>query len=247
MITFGRFGHVEDRGKEKESFLKELNLLMKRITFYEDNKEYTETEIIKPLKEILKRKENSYFNFFFHEALSYFLREMGFSYYNLTPKEKEEIIDMDFTYENWEKKSFYLINNIIERIKKACPPIVWFCFDDIYFVFHIQIIYDKQFKLNDLVTYIRDYFILNNTASYLEEYRNPEIFNEIQKKVFDLYPIIKERIGMNRTLEKILSYIRIDTDYNYEITKNMLNNYYNKNKNNKAEDEESIKLKDKQD
>ena len=57
MITFGRFGHVEDRGKEKEIFLKELNSLMKKMTFYEDNKEYKETEIIKPLKEILKKKK----------------------------------------------------------------------------------------------------------------------------------------------------------------------------------------------
>ena len=245
MITFGRFGHVEDRKKEKEIFLEQLNLLMKKLTFYEDNKEYKETEIIKPLKAIiLKIKENSYFNSLFRDALYYFLRIMGFSYYNLTQKEMEEIIDMDFTYENWEKKSLYLINNFIERIKKASPPLVWFCFDDIYFVFHIQLCSEKQFKLNDLVTYIRGYFILNDTAPNLKEYRNPEIFNEIQKKVFDLYPIIKERIGMNRTLEKILSYIRIDTDYNYEITKNILNNYYNKN--NKIKDEESIKLKDKQ-
>ena len=247
MITFGRFGHVEDSKKEKERFLEELNLLMARLTGYTSvNKEYKEMEIVKPLKEILKSKENSYFNLTFHLVLSIFLHIMGLSYYNLTSKEKEEIIDMDFTYENWEKKSFYLINNFIERIKKECPPLVWFCFDDIYFVFHIQIIYDKQFKLNDLVTYIRDYFILNNTVSYLEEYRDPKKYKEIQKKVFDLYPIIKERIGMNRTLEKILSYIRIDTDYNYEITKNILNNYY-KNKNNKIENEESIKLKDKQD
>ena len=185
MITFGRFGHVEDRKKEKEIFLEEINLLMKRLTYYEDNKEYKETEIIKPLKAILKINENTYFNSHFHDALSCFLRTMGFSYYNLTQKEMGEIIDMDFTYENWEKKSLYLINNFIERIKNASPPLVWFCFDDIYFVFHIQFCYQKQFKLNDLVTYIGDYFILNDTAPYMKEYRNPEIFNEIQKKVFD--------------------------------------------------------------
>ena len=33
-----------------------------------------------------------------------FLNIMELSYYNLAQKEKEEISDMDFTYENWEKK-----------------------------------------------------------------------------------------------------------------------------------------------
>ena len=107
MITFGRFGHVEDRKKEKEIYLEQLNLLLKRLTQFKDNKEYKEKEIIKPLKAILKIKENSYFNFFFHDALSIFLKIMGFSYYNLTKKEIEEIIDMDFTFENWEKKSLF--------------------------------------------------------------------------------------------------------------------------------------------
>ena len=55
MITFGRFGHVEDSKKEKERFLEELNLLMARLTGYSSvNKEYKEMEIVKPLKEILK-------------------------------------------------------------------------------------------------------------------------------------------------------------------------------------------------
>lgn len=246
MITFGRFGHVEDRNKEKEDFLRGLNSLMKYLTGYVDSyKEHKEIEIIKPLKEILKSQENSYINFDYREILSNFLELMGLSYYNLTPKEREEIIEMDFTYENWEKKSLELINNFIERIKRACPHFVWFCFDDIYFVFHIQITSGKQFKLNDLVTYIRTYYIFNDSALYLKEYRDPKKYNEIQRKVFDVYPVIKERIGMNRTLEKILSYIFTDTDYNYEITKNILNNYYNKNNN--LKDEESIKLKDKQD
>ena len=37
---------------------------------------------------------------------------------------------------------------------------------------------------------------------------------------------------MNRTLEKFLSYLDYDNDYNYEIIKNILDKY-NHNKNNK--------------
>ena len=106
MITFGRFGHIEDKEKEKEEYLNSLNLLKKQLTgtIGTTDKEYKEMEIIEPLKEIIKRQENSYFNFIYKSCFSHFLNKMGLSYYNLAQKEKEEISDMDFTYENWEKK-----------------------------------------------------------------------------------------------------------------------------------------------
>jgi hypothetical protein len=245
MITFGRFGHVEDKEKEKENFLYDLNILICRLS-YSEEKKYTETEIIKPLKEKLKREENSYFNGVYQSCFSYFLTSMGLSYYNLTQKEREEILDMDFTYKNWEKKSFELIQNFIERLKNASPHIVWFCFEDIGFVFHIQIIYNTKFKFNNLITYIRDYFILDNTPDYLKEYRNPEKYNEIKGKVIEIYPLLKKRYGINKVLEKFLSYISTDNDYNYEETKKILDNYDNNKKNNN-EDEELIKFKYKQD
>ena len=172
---------------------------------------------------------------------------MGLSYYNLTQKEKEDILDMDFTYENWEKKSIELINNFIGRIKNTCPHIVWFCFEDIYFVFHIQIVYKAEFRLNNLFKYIRDYFILDYTTYEIKKYRNPKLYNEIKKKVIDLYPIIKERYGMNKFLEKILSYFCNDTDYNFEATRKILDNYYNNKNNNNLDEEELIKLKNKKD
>ena len=250
MISFGRFGHVKDKEKEKEQFLQFLNVLINSLTGTIDDtneKSYKEVEIIKPLKEIINRQENSYFNFTYRECLSRFLETMGLSYYNLTQKEKEEILEMDFTYENWEKKSLELIKNFIRRIKNLCPHIVWFCFDDIGFVFHIQIIYKTEFKLNNLVVYIRDYFILDYSVDYIMEYRNPEKYNEMKRKVIEIYPIIKERYGINKVYEKILSYIGIDTDYNYEETKNILDNYYNKKNNNNIENDELIKFKDKQD
>ena len=250
MISFGRFGHVKDKEKEKEKFLEFLNVLISCLTGTigdTNEKTYKEVEIIKPLKEIINRQENSYFNLTYRECFSRFLQTMGLSYYNLTQKEKEEILEMDFTYENWEKKSLELINNFIRRIKNLCPHEVWFCFDDIGFVFHIQIIYETEFKLSNLVVYIRDYFILDYSADYIMEYRNPEKYNEMKRKVIEIYPIIKERYGINKVFEKILSYIRIDTDYNYEETKNILDNYYNKKNNNNIENDELIKFKDKQD
>lgn len=245
MITFGRFGHVEDTKKEKEYFLECLDSLMIEMSSFEDKNKYSETEIIKPLKELMKREVNSsLFHWTYCKSLSYFLNKMGLSYFTLTPKEKEEVLDMDFTYENWKTKSFELIQSFLKRSKNACPQMVWFCFEDIYFVFHVQVTYDTEFKSNNFITFIRDYYILENTVEDYKKYRNQEKYNEIRKKVFEIYPIIKERYGMNRIFDKILSFFNYNNDYNYEETKNLLDNYYNKN--NKIKDDETINLKEKQ-
>ena len=75
------------------------------------------------------------------------------------------------------------------------------------------------------------------------EYRDEEKFKEIQRKVFEIYPIIRERYGS--FLYKLKTLFQGDSDYNYEKTRNILNNYYNKN--NKIKDDETINLKDKLD
>ena len=249
MITFGRFGHDEDIQKEKEFFLKNLNFLMFKLNGFKGKMDYKEAEIIKPLKEKLnhdiKADEKSFISLGTDSCLSGFLEKMGLSYFNLTQKEKEEVIKIDFTYDNWKNKSIELINSFIQRIKDTCPDIVQFCFEDIYFIFHIQICYMHEFKLSNLTIYIRDYFILNNTIDPLKEYRDSELYNDIQRKVIDRYPRIKEVCGMNRILEKVLSYITMDTDYNFEKTKKILDDYYNKK--NKIKDEESEGLKEKLD
>jgi hypothetical protein len=247
MITFGRFGHAEDYQKDKEFFLKRLNYLIYLLNGYEGKKDYKEAEIIKPLKEKLKPEikadEKSFFPNGAISCLSGFLEIMGLSYYQLTPKEKEEILEMDFTYDNWKNKSIELINSFIQRIINASPKNTHFCFDDIYFIFHIQIVYNYEFKLKYLPTFIRDYYILNETRDFLKKYRNSEIYNNIQKEVFVQYPRIKEECGVNRILEKILSYFIDDTDYHYEKTRKILDDYYNKK--NGIKDEESESLKDK--
>ena len=247
MITFGRFGHAEDYQKDKEFFLKRLNYLIYLLNGYEGKKDYKEAEIIKPLKEKLKPEikadEKSFFPNGAISCLSGFLEIMGLSYYQLTPKEKEEILEMDFTYDNWKNKSIELINSFIQRIINASPKNTHFCFDDIYFIFHIQIVYNYEFKLKYLPTFIRDYYILNKARDILKKYRNSEIYNNIQKEVFVQYPRIKEECGVNRILEKILSYFIEDTDYHYEKTRKILDDYYNKK--NGIKDEESESLKDK--
>jgi len=148
---------------------------------------------------------------------------MGLNYFNLTQKEKED----GFSYDNWKIKSIELINSFIKRIKDASPKIAHFCFDDIYFIFHIQTISEYEFKLKYLPNYIRGYYILNDTYTPLKDYRNSEIYNDILKKVIVRYPRIKEECGVNRILEKIISHFTV-TDYYYEKKRKILDDYYNK-------------------
>ena len=249
MITFGRFGKVLAIEEEKEMFLYKLNELFCGLGDKYFITSYKEKEILKPLKELLKTEIFEESVSIKIEWLSYFLESMYLSYYTLDSKEQKEILDMDYTYDNWKIKSLELMKSFIERTKKILPQIVHFCLDDFYFILHMRKYYGKNFKYDNFVIYIRDYFILEKTNLTILEYRDKEKFNDIQKKVYEIYPIIKEKYGgMNRTLEKILSFFSSDTDYNYDKTKNILDKYYNEKQNNKKEyDEEKIKLKNKYD
>ena len=104
MITFGRFGHIEDINKEKALFLKVLNNLISELRgdFTGTQQYKDESEIINPLKDLLKININNTF-FSRYRTLSCFLQYMGLSYYTLTQNELDDILIMDFTYENWKK------------------------------------------------------------------------------------------------------------------------------------------------
>ena len=234
MITFGRIGNVDEE-TDRKYFFQKLEFFMNLLTgLAYEFQTFTEIEIIKKIKKITKdfdpKQKPSFFGSPIPYCINSFLRE---------------ILVMDFTYENWKEKSIKIINNYIERSKNVCPDSVDFCFDDICFVFYVQIEHGCEFSLNNFLTFIRDYFILDKSKSLFEEYRNAKIYEDIQRKVINIYPNLKKRYGKNIYLEKILSFISSDTDYNYEETKKILDN--NKKFNNFIEGDETIKLKDKYD
>ena len=246
IITFQRFGHEEDWIKDKKIFLNQLRDLLIELTRdkYEDRYALTnEIEIAKDIKKTLKSMRSSYYNYLIKESLNTFLAHMGLSYDVLTKKEKEEIKDMEFTFENWENKSKILYNNYLERSKIACPKDIYFCLDYIYFIMYVQIIGRCELTINNFLKFIRDFFILER-ENLFERYIDPKKHNNIKKKVIEIYPKLKEKYGMNRTLEKLLRYVDEDNDYNYEILKNILDNYYFQKKNEKKDDEETNKFKD---
>ena len=247
MILFGRYGPVVDTKIEKKQFLESLNDLIHR---YENNFEtkYNEKEIVDilkiKLKELVTDSTSNLDTIFFSSS---FLLSMGLSYYILSPKEKKEILEMDYTYDNWKIKSQELIESFNIRIKNAFPKMLWFCLEDKYFVLHIRICYFENFKINNFIIFIRDYFILDKTSPFILENRECQLFFDIRKTVYAIYPEVKEKYGMNRTLEKICSFFSIHTDYNYEKSKELLDNYYKNKQKNKKDDDESVGLKEKQD
>ena len=118
MITFGRFGKVLAIEKEKEMFLYKLNELFCGLGDKYIITSYKEKEILKPLKELLKTEILEESVSIKIEWLSYFLESMYLSYYTLDSKEQKEILDMDYTYDNWKIKSLELMKSFIERTKK---------------------------------------------------------------------------------------------------------------------------------
>ena len=245
MITFGLYGPAIDVKEEKELFLESLIEFIYKIEGYKERRSYNEKEIIEPVKKILKENMNSNVN---KSILSSFLFHFGLSYFILSEKEKEEILDMDYTYENWKIKVPELMLAFKERLQKVFPKLALFCLNDFYFILHIGMVSVEYYREDRFLIFIRNYYILDGTTRPVKEWRDQDKYKEIQKEVYAIYPILKEKYGMNRTLEKILGFF-IFNDYSYEKSKKLLDDYYNKKKNNKNEydDDEKINLKEKQD
>lgn len=240
-ITFGRFGREEHWKRDKGLFLTRLKELISELTKNEVSYEKeNEIEIARNLKQILKKPESdvSY-------SLSTFMLQMGLSYKILTKKEKEEIKKMEFTFENWEKKSEELYNDYLKKTLNVCPKEIHFCFEYRLFTTNVLCIHGSVLTKDNFLQYIRDFFLLEKGKCFYEEYQDRKEFNKLRDRVIEIYPKLKEIYGPNRYYEKyVLYFIDQNTDYNYKNVANIIDNYYNKKKINNINDEEIIKLKE---
>ena len=232
-ITFGRFGSEEDWKKERELFLKykkELIRMQSTNEILEDSLEgMDENKINEIIKQCFKENKD-----IIYITLRNFMRKMGLSYFILNQDEINEIETMDFTYENWEKKSKILYDKFLKNSQDIFPRELKFCFEDKFFPIYAVVLKDT-FKKNNFINFIRDYFILDEGYLYFNEFRDEKLFKALQKKIIEIYPIIKEKYGTNRFIEKFCSYMNPENkknDYNIKYIKNILDNYYNNNKNN---------------
>ena len=164
--------------------------------------------------------------------------------------------------EYWEKdKEFFLIklkeliteltkneelyNDYFKRSLISCPKDIHFCLKYRYFLMNVLGNYQSELTKDNFLQYIRDFFILEKDICFYENYIDYKEFKNIRDEVIEIYPKLKETHGGNRFLEKYFwRFIEQNTDYNYEIIENILDNYYNKKKKNNINDEEKIKLKE---
>ena len=231
IVTFGRIGNEKNWKDDKKIYYDSASYLLYKLFYrkvdYERIKENNEldfNEILNKRIKIIKK----YDLYFLDESIDLFMDCMGLSFKVLDKKEKEEIRNMEFTYENWKNKSLILMNDYINRNKNICPPEIKICFDDICFPMFVQMSYKSNFESNNFLKFIRDYFLLDDYKEIFEGLRDENLYNNIRKQMIDLYPILKEKYGMNKYLEKFLSYIIVDTDYEFEFVANLLNNYSKK-------------------
>ena len=228
IITFGRIGNEKNWKDDKKIYFDNANYLLYKLSYQKINYKRKENGNELEFNEILNKKikelkKNELYVLDGH--VDSFMNRMGLSFNVLDKKEKEEIRNMEFTYENWKNKSLILMNDYINRNKKISPPEIIICFDDICFPMFVQMSYGTNFESNNFLKFIRDYFLLEGYKETFEGLRNENLYNNIRKQMIDLYPALKEKYGMNKYLEKFLSYIIVDNDYGYEFVANILNNY----------------------
>jgi len=242
LITFRRFGSEKNWKKERKLFLKYKKELIRDLSDYKIRVNSLKGINEIKINEIIKQYLEKTINYDDHLPLKEFMKYMGLSYKALSKDEINEIGKMDYTYENWEKKSKILYDNFLKKSKDIFPKEVKFCFEDKFFPLYVVVLEKDVFQKNNYIIFIRDYFILDKGGALFNKYRDNKLFIDLQKKVIKIYPIIKEKYGTNRFFEKFLSYLNPEdesNDYNIEYIKNLLDNYYNKNKN----DDELVKLK----
>ena len=162
----------------------ELRLLVSSITKNKENKELyakaNEIELAKTLKQMIAKKNYDDFNF--EDSIAAFMFRLGLSYRILTKSEKKEILEMEFTYDNWKKKSEILYNNYLMKCRKNCPQKIYFCLDYSIFVTDMLSCYECELTINNFLRFIRDFFILENDIWCYKKFIVMEEFNNLKKK-----------------------------------------------------------------
>ena len=163
----------------------------------------------------------------------------GISFKDLDKEAKKEILQLDFSFDSFKNytKNYHL------KYQKNCIKIIPemnICFNDECFIYFCQLFGKAKININNILNNIRDYFILETRKTVFDGYLDEKNFIKIKKDVIDIYPIIKKKYGINKYLDKFLSFFFTNNDYNNEKTKEILDNYDNQNDN-------YIKLKDKED
>ena len=236
-VDFGRFNKMTEekikKDKELFSVIFENICFMAKFPFELKEEERNDIFLNNIYQKGIKRV-----------SFSIFMTPFGISYDYLDKEEKEDFKKLFISYENVKKFTLNYQKKYIEKCQKSLPTDIRECFEDICFIIYCHIYGNPKIDAKIFIRNIRDYFILDKEKNIFEILRKKDLFDKIRSKMLKLYPRLKkEYYGMNTTIEYLLSYIDGDNDYNYKILRDILD----KKKRDEYEDEERIKLKEKQD
>ena len=224
----------EDIKKDKEKFLYYKDILFDLICKTDSNSKKLEIknnpkQMYKMIKEKLKIEEEIFFiEVGFNDFLCFWYLELD----KLDENQKEELFQSKIDYDVIKNFAIKVFDKYIKDCKKILPKEIHICFEEIMFVRYAYMYGEKKININNFIHLIRDYFIIELNKEGFKRYRNENIYNDIREKIINIYPKLKDRYGMNRKLEYFLSFFSSNTDYNYKITNDILNNYYNQKNNN---------------
>ena len=238
LYNYGQFKHREQNTKEeKEHFFDSKTTAITYLCLDEPDLIEKNCKEEEKMDKVIKERIPINPQKWIDHAMKWLVREWGISFKDLDINEKNEICKLDLTFDSFKEyaKNYHL--KYRENCIKIIPEMD-ICFQDIFFIYFCQLYGKAKITINNMLNNIRDYFILEKCPEYYDNYRDKEVFKNIQGKVIDLYPYIKEKYGINRYLDKFLSYLFKNNDYNNEKTKKILDLYYNKN------NSEYIKIKD---
>ena len=217
---------------DKRSFLERKKVALINTNPFKYDKsdldKKTEEEINIMLKEAIIKETKSSVNI----GMTYLIGPWGILYRGLDEKEKNEIYKLDFSFESFETFAKNYLIKYEENCIKLLPEEMKICFNDKCFTFYCQMYGNPKITKKNFIYNIRDYFILEKNGKKFVGYRNEKEFKKIKQEMEIDYPKLKEKCGINRYLDKFLSYFFDDNDYNIEETKNILNNYYDDENNN---------------
>ena len=240
LYNYGQFKSFTGNNKaERKTFLENKKNALNALYFFDCplNLEIKkEEEINIMIKQKIEEQKNQ---LAIKVAMNAIIKPWGISFTNLDKEEKNELFKLDFSFERFTKYAKEYLLKYRQNCINLIPEMER-CFDDEYFIYFCQLFGKPKITINNILNNIRDYFILDVCNEVFHRYRSDKEYQKIKKDITDFYPTIKNNYGINKYLDKFLSYFFNNNDYNHKETKVILDNYYNQNKN-------YIKLKDKDD
>ena len=190
LVTFGQFKKFtkeEDLQNDKINFINAKKELLSYLLYTTQTKSNLIKENESDMDNLIKKKIS----------------------YNIINKEKLkfDIISLELTYDSFKKMVLNIYDEYINTMKKMWPNELEICYKERGFIAYCHYHRHLEIQKDNFMYIIRDYFLLKKEESIYGYYRDNDLFDTIRKKVEYLYPIYKEKYGMNRYLEKILSYI----------------------------------------